>query len=120
MWSGSEEGSYLRLKDRCITQLRLESNKEEEDSARGTRQATRVLRFRCQIAFKQIPFGSRQKALSTETQVDSGTSQSESGTSVNLSNSEILAVMRLLEECPVSPDPRPERSLGNRAGVPRS
>ena len=31
MGSGSEEGAYLRLIDGCITQLRLEINKEERE-----------------------------------------------------------------------------------------
>jgi len=31
MRSGSEEGSYLRLVDFCITHLTAESNKEEEE-----------------------------------------------------------------------------------------
>ena len=31
MWTGPEEGSCLRLLDCCIPQLRLESNKEEEE-----------------------------------------------------------------------------------------
>ena len=38
--SGSEAGSYLRLVDFCITQLRLESNKEEEEYA-GVNSANR-------------------------------------------------------------------------------
>ena len=32
--SSSEEGSYLRLVDFCITQLQAESNKEEEEDLR--------------------------------------------------------------------------------------
>ena len=34
MRSGSEEGSYLRLVDFCITELQAESNKEEEERRR--------------------------------------------------------------------------------------
>ena len=34
MRSGSEEGSYLRLVDFCMTELQAESNEEEEDKRR--------------------------------------------------------------------------------------
>jgi len=42
MCSGSEAGSYLRLIDFCITQLRSESNKEEEDRNPATTQTLLV------------------------------------------------------------------------------
>jgi hypothetical protein len=35
MRCGSEEGSYLRLVDFCITHLQAESNKEEEEGDWG-------------------------------------------------------------------------------------
>jgi len=110
---GSEAGSYLRLIDSCITQLKAqqtcnESKEERERVHNLPHTGTHV---------NPIPFASRQpfrifiedagprgtarscteseaglcqtrvRALPTETKVESGTSQSKSGTSVDFSNS---------------------------------
>jgi len=70
MWSGSEEGSYLRLIDfviiglREIKNSRLESNKEERREAEvhhnvpdRNRERHRQLRFRVGISGPQFDFG---------------------------------------------------------------
>jgi hypothetical protein len=60
MWSGSEEGSYLRLRDFCITQSRLESNKEEEEKTKLPPPAGSASEPKSVVVAFRIPGGNRQ------------------------------------------------------------
>ena len=76
MCSGSETGSYLRLID-FVYHSTLGFRVTKKKKGRYVKRLWPV------AGFVLIPF----RALPTETKVESGTSQSKSGTSVNLSNS---------------------------------
>jgi len=97
MCSGSEAGSYLRRIGSRITQLKAqgpfrtcneskEEEEEEEEALQGvgvrmtSSSATVEFAGYCQVNIS----GVRNKS---ETKVESGTTQSKSGTSVNLSDS---------------------------------
>ena len=49
MRSSSEEGSYFRLVDFCITQLQAESNKEEEEDSLADKMLDEALDDRCAL-----------------------------------------------------------------------
>ena len=60
MCNGCEEGSYLKLIDWCITQLGLESNKEEE----GAHHVQALLDPRLRVHHRPVVLGSGLRASS--------------------------------------------------------